>query len=733
MEIITVKCPTCTSIIKVNQTDKQVICGHCHTGLAIGEPETLMPIAPAYVSVHDMRLAHLNQLETNYYHGRMLFDEVLAAYQDAEAEGGPYHDFWLARARFFAKGNIEEFYAGRVLTGNKDAVVGQYIRLMEHAIAAYAGNSLSLKMEKEKTIGEIKNAFGGEERRAENEAMVKAHYEQQRKQEIPSGTEEIVDELEDMEEEAARKKRRIFVLILSVLILGVGFFLLLTNNQDEETPPTLADVRAYERFLNLDFVVGLMANEANRQDILDAGITFTNQNTDTGSLRTSVPSNAQLDRLTFHFDQDDTLTHIVIHNAQIFNQQPSERGITPALFAGADVTAVEETDTAIRGVILGQQLDIILTNDAFSVEISRMAASIPAHTQDMWDLIEGRIEEGFVSWDELHRWAIQNNIPFLFVENGVPPMDAIMSLINRYGVMGSFRQATPIMGMFDDEYEVHLLFHFVNLTYNTLIAELFELNPTSHRELASWLENGRHQLAIHFDEVELLDIDQAGEIIEDLPEDATFISWEIAHVDLFTPVGMGRIRIERHYDVPYEEEEEDDEDEEENEENPTAEPTILESGTWIVGTDIPQGRFAITADSIGGFSVMRHDVLLLNEVLGYGGTGLNSITTYLLAGDEITLNGIDNTTFTPVTERVYSNSLGAGHWVVGLDLPIGDFSVSVPAGAGSLAVSRDGHFIFNEILSDGNQGFGFTRAILHLEEGDLLIISGLNAIIFSEE
>ena len=158
------------------------------------------------------------------------------------------------------------------------------------------------------------------------------------------------------------------------------------------------------------------------------------------------------------------------------------------------------------------------------------------------------------------------------------------------------------------------------------------------------------------------------------------------------------------------------------------EPVTLTTGEWFGGDDVPAGRWIITGTGSGNFVIWRNTNLRVNEILGGGTFGVVSVTTDIAEGDEITISGLSNVTFTPVTERTLSNSLSAGHWIVGQDIEAGAFDASAPSGSGNFVIWRGNSLRTNEILGDGS--FGVESVRVNLADGDRINISGLDRVDF---
>lgn len=168
--------------------------------------------------------------------------------------------------------------------------------------------------------------------------------------------------------------------------------------------------------------------------------------------------------------------------------------------------------------------------------------------------------------------------------------------------------------------------------------------------------------------------------------------------------------------------------------NFNTEETTLHAGNFMVGEDIPVGRYVITGDGTGNLFVYDENGLpTINEILDNSGEmGVISITTDLEAGHEIEISGLDNVTFTPA-ETSFSNTLSAGTWQVGLDIETGRYNVTAPSGMGNFVIyNAMGLPATNEIL-DASGELGVTQITVSLEEGQEIQISGLNEVNFEPE
>ena len=171
--------------------------------------------------------------------------------------------------------------------------------------------------------------------------------------------------------------------------------------------------------------------------------------------------------------------------------------------------------------------------------------------------------------------------------------------------------------------------------------------------------------------------------------------------------------------------------ENETRDNSSAKETTLSTGKFIVGEDIPAGRYICTSDSSGNFIVTdKNGLPIINEILGNDDLGVSKVTADFKDGEKIEISGIKNVHFTPAETKV-SNELSAGSWVVGLDIEPGKYVAEVNNGQGNFVVYKNGFPTVNEIL-DASGNMGVPNVTLKLEKGEVISISGLNQVVFNK-
>lgn len=186
---------------------------------------------------------------------------------------------------------------------------------------------------------------------------------------------------------------------------------------------------------------------------------------------------------------------------------------------------------------------------------------------------------------------------------------------------------------------------------------------------------------------------------------------------------------EKPKEEPKEESKEEPKEETKTRDNSTAVLTTLGAGSFIVGTDIPAGRYVCTGDSSGNFFVYEKEFPVVNEILGgQENLGVSSVTIDLKDGQKIEISGINNVTFTPAETKLLTE-LSAGTWIVGFDIAPGRYVCASAGGNGNFFVYRNGLPRVNEILGGGE--FGVENVTTDLKDGDKVQICGMDKVIFT--
>lgn len=164
-------------------------------------------------------------------------------------------------------------------------------------------------------------------------------------------------------------------------------------------------------------------------------------------------------------------------------------------------------------------------------------------------------------------------------------------------------------------------------------------------------------------------------------------------------------------------------------ENKAAVLTTLNTGNFMVGPDIPEGRYTITGSGSGNIVVYSDDGdLEVNEILG-SDIGVKNITTDLEEGDTIEISGLKEATFTPYETTMKKDTLTTGDWIVGIDFEPGRYDATSTGGNGNFFVYDNSDFpVVNEILGGGE--FGVDKVTVNLKEGYVISIQGMDEVKF---
>jgi hypothetical protein len=162
--------------------------------------------------------------------------------------------------------------------------------------------------------------------------------------------------------------------------------------------------------------------------------------------------------------------------------------------------------------------------------------------------------------------------------------------------------------------------------------------------------------------------------------------------------------------------------------------TDLYAGMFVVGEDIPAGRYTITGVGSGNLFIYEKKIPFVNEILtndlGDFGLGVPSVTVDIKDGNEIEISGINKVVFTPAVTEM-STTLSTGRWVVGLDIPAGTYEATCNDGeSGNLFVYTGKLPVVNEILDKSGMGFGVEKVRVSLKDKQIIEISGLSTVIF---
>lgn len=124
----------------------------------------------------------------------------------------------------------------------------------------------------------------------------------------------------------------------------------------------------------------------------------------------------------------------------------------------------------------------------------------------------------------------------------------------------------------------------------------------------------------------------------------------------------------------------------------------------------------------------------INEILGFPEFGVTNVTTVMEEGDEIEISGMNQVYFEPY-ESEERTEIGTGQWLVGDDVAPGRYEATISSGSsgnffvysGSMGLAE-----VNEIL-DVNEDLGVSSVTFTVEAGDVIEISGIEAVQLTEQ
>jgi len=165
-------------------------------------------------------------------------------------------------------------------------------------------------------------------------------------------------------------------------------------------------------------------------------------------------------------------------------------------------------------------------------------------------------------------------------------------------------------------------------------------------------------------------------------------------------------------------------------------PITLKSGNFIVGVDIPAGRYSATTVEYDFGSVTVYElgtkVPEVSEILGFIAETayVESIALTLIESQEIKIERLGHVVFTPLHTEL-KTELTTGIWEVGHDIKPGTYTASSKDGlSGSIALLSDEDIV--AILKLGNGESDKKSEIVTLKNGQVIRISRIPTVIFEE-
>jgi len=257
MELIAIECPKCKGTVHVDKEIDQIFCMYCRTEIQVKKPD----VSDVGIN-HEFKskMAIAEHFEELYFRGEKNFDQVMNAYDDARQVGAHHAEYWLARARFYARGTLNEFSKGNVRISEQSRIINQYTLLMDTAVKHDGGILAAIETEKNETIAKIRTNF--EKRKAEED-------ERRERNEGREAEKRRMEALWRVEQEEKRRKQLPFKIAIGIGIVIVALFLFISNNQARQA--------RYDRFLEIDYLVELLTEETTWADIENLGIRVENR------------------------------------------------------------------------------------------------------------------------------------------------------------------------------------------------------------------------------------------------------------------------------------------------------------------------------------------------------------------------------------------------------------------------------------------------------------------------
>ena len=154
-ETIVIECPRCKGRVQINRSCEKITCIYCHAEMQIKQPN--MDVATANRE-YEVKMAIASRFEELYFIGGKTFDQVKSAYDDVGEAGAKRAEYWLAKARFYAKGMSNELSNGEIELSDENMVIDQYTELMDTALK-HGGVKAEIEVEKKETIAKISETF----------------------------------------------------------------------------------------------------------------------------------------------------------------------------------------------------------------------------------------------------------------------------------------------------------------------------------------------------------------------------------------------------------------------------------------------------------------------------------------------------------------------------------------------------------------------------------------------
>ena len=172
-----------------------------------------------------------------------------------------------------------------------------------------------------------------------------------------------------------------------------------------------------------------------------------------------------------------------------------------------------------------------------------------------------------------------------------------------------------------------------------------------------------------------------------------------------------------------------------HQDNATVKETNLTTGTFLVGQDIPTGRYIFTGD--GTLSIWNGETKVINEIIDSSNkAGISSVTTDLFDGQKIEVTSLTNLKLTP-SQTILKELLSTGNWIVGRDIEPGNYicepvsNKGLLEGKGNLLIYDDEILLVDENMdASGNDGVNYFT--VELKEGQIISVCNIPTLKFTK-
>jgi len=313
-----IECPKCKGKVHVDKEIAKIFCMYCRTEIQVKKPSVVETTGENHE--FKSKLAIATHYEKLYFsRDEKSFNQVMNAYDEARLIGAHHAEYWLMRARFYAKGKLHEFSKGRVQLNEQATIIDQYTLWMETALEHYDGLDAEILAEQNRMIAEIKDVF--EKKLKEKEERKNQFLNEQAS-------------LERAREEAVKKKKP-FVIAISVCVAVVLIVIVTRFNRaaEAERHETITshlqqmtisnwdlEDTPYNNFLNLDYVIAFIADQPTRQEVQRLGLAMEPNTHNENELRTE--SGSREFNLAFLFDgtePDAIISRVTMRNVRYFD------------------------------------------------------------------------------------------------------------------------------------------------------------------------------------------------------------------------------------------------------------------------------------------------------------------------------------------------------------------------------------------------------------------------------